>query len=225
MSERPPSDGGRGADEGGQSWPPPYPPPPPGQAPQYPPPPPPGQTPQYPPPYPTGGYQQPPPPPGWYGQAAPPPPGYDPYAPYAAPAQAELAGWWRRAGGLIIDSLIISVAAIAIGVAVRHSTALAIGVSGAVQLGYLILMIGRRGQTLGMQAAGVVLHDAAGSGTEIGYQKAALRAVTALVIALPSAFVPFLFVLPLLNYLWPLWDRQHQTWHDKVAGTLPMRVR
>jgi hypothetical protein len=27
-------------------------------------------------------------------------------------------------------------------------------------------------------------------------------------------------ILQLLNYLWPLWDPRHQTWADKVVGSV-----
>ncbi|MBI4297447.1 MAG: RDD family protein [Chloroflexi bacterium] len=28
-----------------------------------------------------------------------------------------------------------------------------------------------------------------------------------------------------LGYLWLLWDREHQTWHDKIAGTYVIKIR
>ncbi len=229
MSEMPPAGEGAGADQRGQDWPPPYPPPPPpGQAP-YPPPPPPGQAPYpppfppgqapYPPPYTGGGYQAPFPP-GWPSQPAGQPPyGYDPYQ---SPPRPALAGWWRRAGGLVLDAVVIGVLSVLVGLAARGSAALALALSAVVQLGYLTFMIGRYGQTLGMRVARVVLNDSATGTNQIGYSKALLRAIVASVIAIPASFFAPLILLPVINYLWPLWDARHQTWHDKAAGTVPM---
>jgi len=28
-----------------------------------------------------------------------------------------------------------------------------------------------------------------------------------------------------IGYLWMLWDRDRQTWHDKAAGSLPVHTR
>lgn len=90
---------------------------------------------------------------------------------------------------------------------------------------YITLMIGSRGQTLGMMAVGVQLYDVKTGTSAIGYPKALLRAATALVIGLPASFgVPLAGILPILNYLWPLWDQNNQTWHDKVAGTVAVKV-
>ena len=34
-----------------------------------------------------------------------------------------------------------------------------------------------------------------------------------------------IFYVPLLlDYLWPLWDKQHQAFHDKVASSIVVRV-
>jgi uncharacterized RDD family membrane protein YckC len=33
----------------------------------------------------------------------------------------------------------------------------------------------------------------------------------------------FLVVPIILDYLWPLWDRENQTLHDKIAGTVVLK--
>jgi uncharacterized RDD family membrane protein YckC len=33
-----------------------------------------------------------------------------------------------------------------------------------------------------------------------------------------------LYMPALLDYLWPLWDKRHQTLHDKVANGIVVRV-
>ena len=39
-----------------------------------------------------------------------------------------------------------------------------------------------------------------------------------------SVFAFTLNILALLDSLWPLWDRKKQTWHDKVARSVVVRV-
>lgn len=206
-----PRSGEQGAGDGSQSWPPPYPPPP------------------SPPPPPYPGDRSPGPPPSWTGENAPPPPAgsyYGGYGPSQSLGMPLLAGWWRRAGGLIIDALIVGAVVFLISLAItRKTTTIGYAVSIAVQLVYQIVLIGRQGQTIGMRALGIVLQDTSTGRSQIGYQKSALRAITAFVIALPAQFVAPLILLPLVSFLWPLWDRQNQTWYDKVAGTIPLRTR
>ncbi|MHB1986590.1 MAG: RDD family protein [Acidimicrobiales bacterium] len=170
-----------------------------------------------------------------YGQSVPEP-GYGPPGGHVPPASASypdasgqagwvLAGWWRRLGGALIDGIIIAVVAVLFGLAFRHQLYVGLILAEVAQLVYLVLMIGSRGQTLGMMVVGVQLHDARTGSTAIGYRRALLRAVTALVIELPSSLgLPLAGILPLLNYLWPTWDRKNQTWHDKAAGTIAVRV-
>ena len=38
-----------------------------------------------------------------------------------------------------------------------------------------------------------------------------------------GSFVPGAWLITLLDDLWMLWDRQRQTLHDKVAGTIVVR--
>jgi uncharacterized RDD family membrane protein YckC len=42
--------------------------------------------------------------------------------------------------------------------------------------------------------------------------------------ALVRTLVAFLSAVTLLGFLWCLWDLERQTWHDKVAGTVVVRV-
>ena len=204
---------------------------------------------------PPGYGQQPPgyaqgyaPPPG-YGDAPPygaSPYGPPPYAPppYAPPPPGDakrwgggsaagsggwnLAGWWRRVGGYLIDEIIVGVPLVIVVVALRNHrdiSDISAVLGELVGFVYVTIMIAIRGQTLGMMAAGIKLYDfKSGSGT-IGYPKAALRAGVAILISLPFALhVPLASVLVMLNLLWPLWDQKNQTWHDKAAGTVAVKV-
>ncbi|MGH8996799.1 MAG: RDD family protein [Acidimicrobiales bacterium] len=221
MSQRPPD---------GPSGPPPYP----GQAP----PPYPGSAPPSAPPrddwYTAPGRQQgayyPPgttPPGQWGGQ-----PGYG--AAQAGFAGAPYAGWWVRVAGTIIDGILISLVSSIYLVpshAFRsmHSTTngidharFAVDTRGliviiVVSALYSGLMIGLRGQTLGMMAVRVRAVDAQTGGT-IGLWRAVGRDLLERVLG-------FLLFIPLvIDLLYPLWDPRHQTLHDKATNTVVIRT-
>jgi uncharacterized RDD family membrane protein YckC len=72
---------------------------------------------------------------------------------------------------------------------------------------------GRSGQTLGKRALRIRVVDFE-SGEQIDYRRALARTIGRYI----SGFVLF------LGYLWMLWDRDKQTWHDKLASTTVVRV-
>ncbi len=76
------------------------------------------------------------------------------------------------------------------------------------------------GQTFGKRAMYIQVRDVGGSGGTIGAQRAALRYVTGR--AVPDR--PVLRALHALDGLWPLWDRHRQALHDKIAGSVVVRV-
>jgi uncharacterized RDD family membrane protein YckC len=121
-------------------------------------------------------------------------------------------------GATILDNLLVGIIAVIV--------LLVLGVRGVglnlgewiFLLAYQILLLGQaRGQTVGNMALGTKVVDA-NTGNPIGYGRAAIRAVVLLVLDLT-------LILGLLSILWPLWDRRNQTWHDKAANTLVIRLR
>ena len=82
---------------------------------------------------------------------------------------------------------------------------------------YFTVMHGREsGQTLGKRWVGIRVADGA-TGRSIGYGRAFGRYAITVVFGI--------FVIPaLLDYLWPLWDRKNQALHDKVVGSVVVRV-
>ncbi|HUC06284.1 MAG TPA: RDD family protein, partial [Acidimicrobiales bacterium] len=115
----------------------------------------------------------------------------------------------------------------------RHITisVLALLLTVVVVLTYTTLLIGGpRGQTVGMMAVGVRAVDRDGLGP-VPSPRALGRSVFEQVLRAP-AFVGLaapglllLLVVWILDMLFPLWDAQHQTLHDKVADTVVLRVR
>ena len=82
---------------------------------------------------------------------------------------------------------------------------------------YYTVMQGRAsGQSLGKRWLGIRVADDSTAGP-IGYGRAFGRYAIIFVFAL--------FVLPIvLDYLWPLWDKKNQALHDKVVGSVVLKV-
>ncbi len=83
-----------------------------------------------------------------------------------------------------------------------------------INYGYAVLLIGSRGQTVGKQLVGIKVVNQRNRQIP-GYFSAFLR----------EAIGKFLSGLIFgLGFFWMLWDTQKQTWHDKIAGTVVIRV-
>lgn len=213
---------------------------------------PPGSVP--PPPPPAGGYYPPPgattPPPGSY----PPPGGYpqqtgygfqqpgsgSPGYAYGSPGYGagptpQLANYGARLGGWLIDWVIFFVIFFAIGLAtgglksqhVANSTSTShLHINVALEVVNVVVVIlygtflcgGPRGQTIGMMATKVRCVNAADASAPIGYGKAAGRALVEYLFAVVF-FIPWV-----LDMLWPIWDRQNQTLHDKVVSVVVVKT-
>jgi uncharacterized RDD family membrane protein YckC len=140
-------------------------------------------------------------------------------------AQFEYAGWWRRAGALVIDNILVLVpSAVFLGLAfVPEETIAVIAILLflvsilVLPFVYFTLFHGRfgNGQTIGKRALGIrVQHE---RGEQLSYGAAFGR------YAIVFAFN--LFTLPvILDYLFPLWDRRNQSLHDKVASSIVVRA-
>ena len=118
------------------------------------------------------------------------------------------ASFGRRLVAVIVDSIVLAVVygilfAIA-DTAVAYGVTLLVGL-----LYYAFLEGGPRGQTLGKMALGIRIIDFR-TGGPIGYGRGALRYVGRIISSIPLY----------LGYLWMLWDREKQTWHDKIATTV-----
>ena len=60
---------------------------------------------------------------------------------------------------------------------------------------------------------------------ELGYGRALGRAVFEGVLRLINLLFFLLGLVWILDMLFPLWDKKRQTLHDKVAGSVVLRVR
>jgi uncharacterized RDD family membrane protein YckC len=78
---------------------------------------------------------------------------------------------------------------------------------------YFTLLTGDAGQTLAKSLLGirVVRTD----GTNVSYGRAFARSL---------GYFLSIFFGTFLGFIWVLWDRKNQTWHDKIAGTVVIRI-
>jgi uncharacterized RDD family membrane protein YckC len=82
---------------------------------------------------------------------------------------------------------------------------------------YQIVMLGGYGgRTIGNRVARTRTVNA-GTGALPGYEQAVPR-------ALVQAALAFTIIGGFIDILWPLWDNQNQTLHDKAAGTVVLRT-
>lgn len=164
---------------------------------------------------------------GYYYPPGSPPPGGSGLPPDGAGRGTALyAGYLARVGGLILDSILLSVVSLIYLLpdhAFRTTNSRVHLPPGTVVVTLLIgalyagLMIGLRGQTLGMMAVRVRAVDAT-TGQLIGVWRAIGR-------DLLERLLGFLFFLPLvLDLLFPLWDPRRQTLHDKATNTVVVRA-
>lgn len=122
------------------------------------------------------------------------------------------AGFWRRFVAALIDGVVVTVVTWALSLVLPASgEAIA---SLVVSVGYFTWFHGSTGQTPGDAALSIRVVDIDSGEAGIGYGRAALRWLVSIVSGL----------IILLGYLWMLWDRNQQTWHDKAARTVPVEV-
>lgn len=180
------------------------------------------------------------PPPGYQ---PPPPPGYGPPPPQpygATPGVSpwgEYASWWSRVGASILDGLlgfVIAAVPFAVGAVLAFKDVetdpvtdeitggvdplgimiLGLGVLAVIAFGIwnVVLRQGRKGQTLGKSMLGIQVVKA-DTGQFIGAGTALLRAILSSVLG-NACFI---------NYLWPLWDKKKQTWHDMIVSSVVVK--
>jgi uncharacterized RDD family membrane protein YckC len=72
---------------------------------------------------------------------------------------------------------------------------------------YATVMTSMTGQTFGKQVVGIIVLQP--DGHILDWRTAALREIAAVLSVAPFG----------LGFLWMLWDKDHETWHDKIART------
>jgi uncharacterized RDD family membrane protein YckC len=142
-------------------------------------------------------------------------PGYQPQPPVTHPGSGPSgprAGFWTRFAALLLDSLLIAVVAVVLFLILDVGIAYALTIVGAFAY-YIVLLGGPNGQTLGKKALNIRVVDF-DTGGPIGYGRATVRELVQF----------FLSGILYLGYLWMLWDREKQTWHDKASRSVVVPV-
>jgi len=151
------------------------------------------------------------------GQSAPP--GQAPAVPAgemqaASGPSGPRAGFWRRVGALIVDALVLAIPTIIV-IIVLGNTGIANAITTLISLVYYVALEGGpTGQTVGKRALGIRVLDFRGGTGAIGFGRALVRNLVKYISG----------VVVLLGYLWMLWDREKQTWHDKAATSVVVPV-
>ncbi|RME53232.1 MAG: RDD family protein [Deltaproteobacteria bacterium] len=122
------------------------------------------------------------------------------------------ASFGARIGAFVIDSFIGSFGALVVtgfmSAATQNEFVLAMSWL-ASHLGYHAGFISSLGATPGKAIAGLEVVDA-DTGKRISFRRALLRTM--------SYFVSMSFSY--LGFLWAMWDKNQQAWHDKIANTM-----
>ncbi len=159
---------------------------------------------------------------------APPP---DDLWPTSSPASSrQPADWGARVGAATIDFFVRF--AIAIGCAatgallyLEDESAGEVGLAFGLVLGYVLalfvyapLMMARTdGQTVGHRVTDtrVVMTD----GSRMSGGRAFVREALVKSLLIEGVGIFTLYILPIVNYLFPLWDKDNETLHDKMCKT------
>jgi len=122
------------------------------------------------------------------------------------------ASFGRRFVAALVDAILLGVVNGIFFAAIGRGGAEALGAL--VSLGYFAYFEGSSaGQSVGKRVMSIRVIDFS-SGGSIGYARAAVRWVGRILSGLAC----------LLGYLWMLWDKEKQTWHDKIANTVVVPV-
>jgi uncharacterized RDD family membrane protein YckC len=133
------------------------------------------------------------------------------YEPTAGGASGPRAGFFQRLGAYIVDVIIVGVVYLIVWAIAGEAAATVVGLL--VSIGYYIYFEGSpSGQTLGKKVLGIRVVDYS-TGGPLGYSKAFIRWLGRILSG-----------ICILGYLWMLWDKEKQTWHDKIAGTVVVPV-
>jgi len=122
------------------------------------------------------------------------------------------AGFWSRVGAYLLDSILLAIVNGILFVVVGRAAQLALGLI--IGIAYFVYFKGGpTGQTLGKKALGIRVIDFSGGGP-IGYGRGFVRYIGKILSSIPIG----------LGFLWMLWDKEKQTWEDKLATSVVVPV-
>jgi uncharacterized RDD family membrane protein YckC len=122
------------------------------------------------------------------------------------------AGFWRRCAGLFLDGLVLGCVSGFFTLVLGNDSTLAAVLGILVGVAYQVYFFTGTGQTLGAKVMGVRVVGVDGNPLSVG---AALARIL-------GAYVSGLLLG--IGYLWMLWDANKQTLHDKMAGSVVVKL-
>ncbi|MET4692430.1 RDD family protein [Endozoicomonas lisbonensis] len=140
------------------------------------------------------------------------------------PESIEYAGFWTRCGAMLIDTFVLLLVTVPLtlviyGSEMWHNETLVLGswdllINWLFPVVFVILFWRYRGATPGKMATSVQVVDAK-TGQIPGFRQSAIRYVGY-----------FLSIIPLmLGFFWIAIDKRKQGWHDKLAGTVVIKIK
>ena len=116
------------------------------------------------------------------------------------------ASFFARLLAVIVDGIILIIVGIVLRAAIGKVPGEAVSI--VVGIAYVGFFEGSNsGQTIGKKALGIRVVDFR-TGGPIGYGRGVLRYLARIISTIPC----------LLGYFWMLWDKERQTWHDKLIS-------
>ena len=112
-------------------------------------------------------------------------------------------GFWRRFFASLLDLFLVAI------IAAISQTPITLPLGFVL---YHVAMWGWRGTTVGGTILGIKCFRT--TGEKLDYGAAAVRSLASI----------FSFLVFGLGFLWAGWDRDRQSWHDKIAGTMVVRM-
>lgn len=129
------------------------------------------------------------------------------------------ASFFQRFVAALVDGLLVGIVTGIIsklfGMMGDIGTTLGSLVAMALSFLYYVYFISSKGQTIGKKAMGLRVQDEM-TGQNLTVVSAILREVIGKAIS---------GIVLLLGYLWMLWDPKKQTWHDKIAKSVVVKVK
>jgi uncharacterized RDD family membrane protein YckC len=160
----------------------------------------------------------------------------------------ELAGWWHRTAGFLLDGIVVSVPTFILDKVVNASSTEYVSVNLALTfagIAYAAILLQTQGMTLGMRAVSIRAISAR-TGSGLTFWRAWSRSLVAFALFGLVTEVAFLYeasqpsgwitrhhgvtglllasYLLLLTFLWPIWDSRNQTLQDKAVGSVVIRA-
>lgn len=155
------------------------------------------------------------------------------------PGALPLAEWWQRLVARIIDGVILGIVTAILsmiltpilGSSVFLASLLTAVLGAAIYFAYEFFMLRSGGQTVGKKVMGLrVVSAPANHAAEPLSSNAVLTRAGVLWGPLAINFIPVIgfiaYLFYVVNVLWQFWDKPlHQCLHDKLAGTVVVKVK